>query len=425
MKEILHEWNPWWTSEYQFKGIKREILSQIIPWIDRKEIVSILGVRRGGKTTLFYEIIEHLIKRKGVNPKNILFIKADDDRVEKEKLIDASIDKYREAVQHTGSFYLFIDEVQEIDGWHKTVKRIYDLGGIKIFISGSNSSILKEELGSLLAGRFAYFEVFPFSFSEFLTARGIAAQNEQDITKNKNTIRGYLNEYLSKGAFPEIVLEKSETMKDEIIRFYFDSIFYRDVIRRKNIRNPAKMEKLVKYFLSNISSLANYSKIGRLLDLTVDSVGEYIKALEDAYLLFSINLFEFSYKKQVINPKKVYCVDTGMRNIVGFSFSEDIGKLYENAVYIYLKRKNKEIYYWKNRGECDFVVKAGKALTAIQVAYDVLQRETKEREVRAMLEVMEKFKLKEGTIITENYDSEEKFGDRTLRYIPLWKWLLK
>ncbi len=421
MKEILFEWNPWWSKEFEFKGIKREKLEEVLPWISRKEIIAILGVRRAGKTTLFYEIIDFLLKKN--DKKKIFFIKADDDRVEKENLIDKAIEDYRQFVNPTEDFYLFIDEIQELKEWQKTLKRIYDLEGIKIFISGSNSSLLKEELGSLLAGRFSYFEIFPFSFREFLKTKNMEANNELSVIKNKNLIKNYLNEYIENGAFPEVALEPRKKVKEELIKFYFDSIFYRDVIKRKNIRNSAKMEKLVKYFLQNISNLATFSRIAKMLDLTTDSITGYVKALEEAYLIFSINLFEFSYKKQIINPKKIYCVDTGMRNSVGFNFSLDIGRLYENLVFLKLRQKFNEIYYFSGKNECDFIVKNKKEILAIQVCYD-LNKENKEREINGLAEVFSKFKIKEGLVITENYENEEKIDNKKIFFIPLWKLLL-
>ena len=424
MEEFMLEWNPWWNKSYSFDGITRENLKNILPWIKRKEIVSIVGVRRAGKTTLLFEIVEHLIKKEKINPKNIFFIKADDDRIKKEKLIDDAIEKYKTLINPIGKIYLFIDEIQEIDEWQKAVKRIYDLrNDFKIFISGSNTSIIKEELSSLLAGRYATFEIFPFTFHEFLNAKGLNIKDNFTILQEKNAIKSFLKEYIQYGAFPEVALEKNENIRKELIGYYFDSIFYRDIIKRKNIRTPAKLENLIKYFLQNISNLANFTMTGKIFELSTDSVVEYTKALDDAYLIFSINLFDYSYKKQIINPKKIYCVDTGIRNIIGFKFSEDIGRLYENIVFLKLRRKLREIYYWTNKYECDFITKDGNKLEAIQVCYDI--EKSKERELNGLLDALINFKLNEGTIITENYEIEEKVDGKLIKFIPLWKWLLK
>lgn len=430
--DLIFEWNPWWKKEYNFEGINREKIKDILPWMSRKEIIALIGVRRSGKTTLFYEIIEYLIK-KGVNPKGIFFVKADDDRIKTKGLIDAAIDEYRKQVNPRSKFYLFIDEIQEISGWQKTLKRIYDLEkDIKILISGSNASLLKQETSSLLAGRFSYFEVFPFSFREYLKAKGIEVKNRLGIIENKYIIRKLLDEYTKEGSFPEVTLEKREKIKKELIKFYFDSIFYRDIIKRKQIRNPAKMEMLIKYLLQNISNLINFSKIAKAVELTSDSVTEYIKALEDAYLVFYINVFEFSYKKQIISPKKTYCVDSGIRNIVGFSFSEDIGRLYENIVFNSIRRKNEDIYYWRSpqHEEVDFVVKHGaKVKELIQVCFGFKDLETKNREVKSLIKASKELKCNDLTIITEDYEKEESIEllgiKRKIKIIPAWKWLLR
>jgi len=426
MREIIFEWNPWWDEKYDFKGIKRDKLNEVIPWIKRKEIISITGVRRSGKTTLMFEIIEHLIKKEQIPSKNIFFIKADDDRIDTDRLIDNALDEYYQLKNPESKIFVFIDEIQEIDKWQKTLKRIYDLKeNIKLFISGSNASVIKEELSTLLSGRCAYFEVFPFNFNEFLKSKGLSIESEREIIKQKNKIRHFLLEYLNGGGFPEVVLEDNTKTKKELIGYYFDSIFYRDIIKRRKIRNPQKLEKLVKYYLQNISNLANFTKIAKLLELTTDSVVEYTKALEDAYLIFNINLFEFSYKKQIVNPKKIYSVDIGIRNNIGFKFSEDIGRIYENIVFLQLRRKYKEIFYYKGKNECDFIIKKGKILDTIQVCYNLSNEKTKEREIKGLLEAMDKFKIKNGIIITNNYDADEKINKKTIKFIPLWKWLLE
>lgn len=424
-KDIIFEWNPWWSKKSFFKGISRKKMSSVLPWIDKKEIIAIFGVRRSGKTTFLYQLIDHILQ-KNCKGSQVFFIKGDDDRIDKKDLINVSIKEYQKIMNPEDNFFLFIDEVQEIENWDKTLKRIYDLNpNIKIFISGSNSMILKDELANSLAGRFAYFEIYPFDFIEFSDIKGVSFEKEVDLIKNKKYLLNFLDEFLRFGGFPEVVLEKNVSMKKELIMFYFDSIFYRDVIKRNKVRNAEKIESLLKYFLQNISSPANYSKIGRLLGISTDSVGEYTKYFEDAYVVFSVNVFAHSYKKQVINPKKMYCVDLGIRNFLGFNFSDDFGKLYENLVFLKLKVLKKEIYYWKseNEKEIDFVVKEGKKFELFQVCYSVDTAETKKREIEGLIEGMIFFNVKEGFVITEDFEYEEIIGKFKVHYIPLWKWL--
>lgn len=426
MKEILFEWNPWWDQPYNFQKIKRDLFTHIKKWIERKEIIAILGTRRSGKTTILFEIIDYLINEQQVDRNNIFFIKADDERVNKKELITTAIEEYYKWKNPKGKIFVFIDEIQELPEWQKTLKRIYDLDQEhkKIFISGSNASLLKEELSYLLTGRFAYFELFPFSFNEFLKANDIHIKNEVDHIKKKHELRNLLPIYVEYGGFPEIVLEKDTDRKDELLRFYFESILYRDIVKRKNIRNVEKLDRLVKWYLQNISAYANYEKVGKICDLSTDTVGEYTRFLEDAYLIFAINILAYSVKKQFINPKKMYCIDPGIRRIVGFIFSKDAGKMYENIVFIHLKQTGKDIYYWKNKNECDFIIKNKETIEQIlQVSYDLERSKT--REVNGLVEAMNNFKIKKGIIITQDYESTEIVGGKTIQFIPLWKWLLQ
>jgi len=321
--------------------------------------------------------------------------------------------------------FVFIDEIHEIPEWQKTLKRIYDLEqeNKKIFISGSNASLLKEELSYLLTGRFAYFELFPFSFKEFLQAHSVYIKSDADIIRQKNTLRNLLIPYIEFGGFPEIVLEKDKDRKEELLRFYFESILYRDIVKRKNIRSVDKLDRLVKWYLQNISSYVNYEKLGKFCELSTDTIGEYTRYFDDAYLIFVVNILAFSLKKQFVNPKKIYCIDTGIRRLVGFVFSDDAGKMYENIVFTHLKRTGKSIYYWKNKYECDFLVQRRKNVEqVIQVSYDLTS--TREREINGLVEAMKQFHVRKGIVITQDYEVKETIDRKEIEFIPLWKWLL-
>ena len=208
-----------------------------------------------------------------------------------------------------------------------------------------------------------------------------------------------------------------------MLRFYFESILYRDIVKRKNIRNVEKLDRLIKWYLQNISAYVNYDKLGRFCELSTDTVGEYTRYLEDAYLIFVINILAYSLKKQFVNPKKIYCVDPGIRRIVGFVFSEDAGRIYENMVFTHLKRAGMDIYYWKNKGECDFIIQnKGVVEQAIQVSYNL--KTSREREVNGLIEAMKKFNVKKGLIITQDYEAKETIEGSEIEFVPLWKWLL-
>ncbi len=429
-KEILVEWNPHWKKKARLKLIERELVKDIEQWLKRKEILGFIGVRRSGKTTLMSILISRLSSK--IPPENILFVKCDDDRVPKENLIDESIKNYRELINPRGKIFVFIDEVQEVDNWENTLKRIYDLEkNMKIIISGSNFSMLKEDFSYRLAGRIAYFEVYPLSFKEFLKTR-LTIKDKISAISKKNEIKHHLFEYMELGGFPEVVLESDPVIKKQLLQFYFDTIIYRDIIKKRDIRNAAKMEKMVNLLLQNISNTMNFSKVGKDISLSVDTVGEYAGFLKDAYLVFNVPVGSYSVKAQEINPKKIYCIDSGIRNIKGFRFSLDYGRISENIVFIELKRRNfsdplSRIFYWhdKKQRETDFLVMNElKIIEAIQVCWDISQPEVREREVEGLLYALNEFDLDSGLIITEDYEGEEIIGDKRVIFIPLWFWLM-
>ena len=419
-EEIFVEWNPWWTDDFEFDYIHRDIQKRIKQWLKRKEIIPITGCRRAGKTTLMYITINNLLKQ--VKKENILFIKCDDERVDEENLIEKVREKHKEMFNPQGRTYIFLDEIQEIKNWEKTIKRIYDLDEkIKIFLSGSR--LLKSELSSALAGRFIYFDVYPFSFSELLKAKGIKWKNRAELLSKKSKIKYHLREYLKWGGFPEIILEDDEEKKKELLRFYSDSILYRDVIKRSDINKPEKVEKLKNYLLSNFTNMLNYSRIAEHLGVSSDTISSYIHHMQESYFFFQLPIFSYSIKKQQFNPKKIYCIDNGIRNSVGFKFSDDLGRLYENTVFLELYRKYDEVYYWRHQDiEVDFLVKENNSVEKlIQVCYDVSK--AGEREEKSLIQGLEKFNLKKGIIITGDTRKEVEIKGKKIEYIPLWEWL--
>ncbi len=428
--EILAEWNPWWGRKPDFGLLDRELKKDVMEWVDRKEIVGIIGVRRSGKTSLLYLVIESLLNY--INPRNILFIKCDDDRVEKKDIISRSIEAYKELVDASSRVFVFIDEIQECEGWESTLKRLYDLEkNMKFFISGSNFSMLKEDITYKLAGRVAYFELYPFSFSE--TLKSFAGKKDKiNLLSKRHEIKHRFMEYMEFGGFPEVFLESDVKKKTQILQFYYDTIVYRDITKRRQIRNATKMEKMINFFLQNVSNPANFSKVGEFASISTDSVSEYVKYLQDAFFIFSVPMFSFSVKKQEINPKKIYCVDTGIRNVKGFRFSEDLGRLAENMVFVEIKRRNctnplVSVFYWQNKNsEIDFVVKEGvKAKELIQVCWNTENEETFKREFNGLVSGMKEFGLKEGVILTSDKEGKYTIKGKRIKCIPLWKWMME
>jgi len=423
MEEILKRWNTWWVynkvPENKKLIIREEILDNILRLIKPKEIVALTGVRRSGKSTIIYQVIDNLLNK--VNPKNILYFNFDEPL--KERGIDAIELIFRtflELNNPKGRKYVFFDEIQNIAEWERWVKKYYDLYGneIKFIVTGSNSTMLSTSLSRLLTGRLFTKKIFPLSFKEFIKFNNLMIK---DYSLQKDEIKHYFSKYLITGGFPEVVLEQDKEINHLRLKEYFDSILLRDVITSNEIRETAKLIELANYTMTNISSVFSYNKISKAINLNIHSLKEYLHFLENAYLVFQLRYFSYSLKESIMaqKPRKIYCIDNGLRNAGSFKFSKDEGKLAENLVFIELKRRGKEAYYWQSKGEVDFVVKnRDNSLTAINVTYT---DEINDRETKALLEFKKEFKkTKELILLTR--DTEKR--QQGIKFIPLWKWLL-
>lgn len=422
--EKLSEWNPWWENKEsinELKGKPREKYDSLIKSADIKEIIIILGVRRSGKSTLMYQMIDSLLS-KGVKPEQILFVNLEDKKFS-ENSLDDIYSAYRTSINLKEKAYVFIDEVHRKDGWESWIRKKYDLKeNCKFIISGSCSYLLKKEYATLLTGRNLTFEVFPLSFKESLLFNG-GVLNEEALRKGiigdkvKFEILNHFKEYIGKGGFPEILLAKEE-FKFKILKQYFDDILYKDIIGRYNL-NSKKTQDLALFLITNLASKISLRNLRNSLGISYDSVKDYLSYFIEAYLFFITDYFSYSVKEQKTRASKIYCIDNGLRNAVSFKFSDDFGKLAENLVFIELKRRNKDVYYWENKGEVDFVVKNGNKLTGINVTYS---DEINKREIESLKEFKEEFgkKVEKIIIITKELEKKEK----GVEFIPLWKWLI-
>ncbi|MDO8633793.1 MAG: ATP-binding protein [archaeon] len=421
----LIEWNPWWETKEvpeELKAKPRPSYGQLVNSIEIKEITIITGVRRSGKSTLMYQMIDSLLK-KGTAPAQILFVNIEDKKLVKDSLQDI-YSSYRQNINLDKKAYVFLDEIHKKDGWEAWVRKKYDLKTHdKFVISGSCSYLLKKEYSTLLTGRNVTFEVMPLSFDEFLLFNNITIDKNNIkkgllLEKTRLLILKSLDEYLSLGGFPEVVL-KSKNFKTKLLGQYFDDILYKDIIDRYNL-NSQKTKDLALYLMTNFTSFISLRNLRNSLGISYDTINDYLSYYTEAFLFFTADHFSYSFKEQKTLASKIYCIDNGLRNAVSFKFSKDEGKLAENCVFIHLKRQGKYAYYWKNRNEADFVIKnADYSLEAINVSYT---DEINEREIKGLQEFKKQNKkTKKLTIITK--DTEKK--ESGIEYVPLWKWLLK
>ena len=397
--------------------IDREKTKEVIKLLKLKLPIILIGIRRCGKSSLL-KLISNELK---LTKKDFLYINFNDER-----LINFSDENfqnildYLEENKYSKKSYLFLDEIQEVKNWEKWVDRIKEK--FPILITGSNSRLLSSEISTILTGRSISINLFPFSFREYLDYKKINITNYSLDTKLQNKIKSNFKEYFINGGMPKMVLEKNKI----ILRELYENIIYRDIIKRFNSNLEKPIKEISIYFLSNISSdisLRTLSKISGIKNLGV--LSEIYSSFEKAFLFFMINKFDYSVKKQIQNPKKIYSIDVGFPNNLGFKFSKDSGKIFENMVAISLRQKGFEIYYYRGKAECDFVIRDGtKIKKAIQATYE-LNEKNKKREIRGLVEAMEKFGLKEGIILT--YDEEDEFKINKKRVIvkPLWKWVLE
>jgi len=427
--EILLDWNYW--GNYKDNSKERpEYLRKIRELVKTKEIVVVKGVRRSGKSTIIAQFIRKLIEEKKVRAEDTLIVNFEDPRFYELNLsvFNQIYDTYLEKMQADPA-YVVLDEVQEVDGWEKFARFLHEAKKVNVIVTGSSSKLLSEEYSTLLSGRHVDSEVFPLSFREYLSFKGLRVESEVEKIKERYRIKGILREYMEYGGFPKVCLV-DQREKRTILQSYFNDIVIKDVQRRFNVKEVDKLEQLAKYYLANTSALHSFNKIKNILNISLDSVERFSRYLSIARLFFFIPKFSFSLKEQILNPKKVYCIDVGLRNVVGFKFSSDIGKIAENIVFLSIIEKEAEsnVFYWKDaKHEVDFLIKGkrNKISSLIQVCWDVNKEETKKREVGSLIEASKEFGCNNLFVITEDYEKEETVSGKKIQFIPLWKWLLR
>jgi predicted AAA+ superfamily ATPase len=378
------------------KGELREKLAQVT--LSKEFVLIITGIRRCGKSTLMQQLIKEL---KG----SVAFFNFEDPRIfgfEPNDFI-----KLDEVIGENTLYYCF-DEIQNVNNWELFVRHLHDKQKV-ICVTGSNASLLSRELGTKLTGRNIQIELLPFSYKEYLSFKKTTAE----ATTFKN--------YLLEGGFPDYL----KTANKEVLQQLLKDIIYRDIIVRHSVRNDKVLMSIALYLISNAGKEFSFTNIKNTFGVgSVNTVIDYIGWFEDSYLLFTVPKFSWSLKSVAINPKKVYIIDTGFGDANSLSFSNDTGRLFENAVYLQLRRTYKELYYFREKGECDFVVKEKNKVThAIQVCAEVSQ-ENLPREVNGLLEALTFFDLDVGMIITLNQEDEIIQDDKKIKLIPAWKWFM-
>lgn len=396
--------------------------------INTNKIISLVGVRRSGKTHVLYSIINKL--RKIAEPENIVYINFEDDRLfplemkDLNTLLDAYFEMHPD--KKNEKVYFFFDEIQNVQNWEKFIRRLYDTENCSIFLTGSSAKLLSKEIATALRGRTLSYEVFPLAFSEFIRFKGI--KSDLHSSKSQARIKNALSDYLIRGGFPEIInYEQAVFMKT--LQDYIDLIMYRDIIERFGITNTFLLKRLIKFCFSNISTLVSFNRLyndfkSEGLSISRNTVYEYISYLEDAYAIFTVPMYAKSVREQWRNPRKIYSVDVIFKTVMDYPLFIDIGRVFENIVFLELRRKAERIYYFKGKYEVDFYYTAGGKERLLNVSYEMESRDTRDREIRGLVEAMKRFSLKESTVVTSEQKELIKTDAGEINVIPLWQWLL-
>ena len=410
---LLEQQQAFWQRD---TGVERRQLGEMERALPLPHAVVISGLRRAGKSTLLAQFAHRL------GEERFYYVNFEDDRFLGFQAEDAN-DLYQALVELFGERRVFIiDEVQNVPGWEHFVRRFMDQG-VKFIITGSNASLLSRELGTRLTGRYVPVELFPFSFDEFLRFKGYAIPDLTRLTTvEKARLHKNLDEYLRLGGIPEPLKYPELPLR----RTLYDDILYRDIATRYRIEAVQALKELAFHLMSNPASQVSFNKLKEQFRLgSVNTIRNYLEYLENSWLIFAINVYDHSVKRQQIAAKKIYSVDTGLVNAIGFSFSPNTGRLMENAAFLALRRKTHEVFYYTTPAgdEVDFYLPESAQL--VQVAQSMDHAATREREIRALVDAMGALGLSSGSILTDSNTETITRNGFTIKIRSLAEWLLE
>lgn len=426
---VLNDWN-FWRNSPPCGVLRPQYVNALSQLLTTGQVVVITGSRRAGKSFLMRQLARQLIDR-GTPKEEILMVNLEDPRLAAPttETLSALFTAYRTHVGKSQTPYLFLDEIQVVKQWEKWVRMMHELRKATIIISGSNADLLSQELATVLTGRHVSLTVFPLALSEQLSFQKIPWESPLDRAAHAPEIQRVLGEQLEFGGFPQVVLSAE---KQSILLNYFDDIVTKDLVRRFRVRKVGALKKLAHFYLAQPASPVTFNAIEKFLEMSADTIEKFSGYFEIAYLFMFLTRFSAKAKERVKSPRKVYPIDTGLASCVGMRLSQNMGQHAETLVFLDLLRSRlthpqREIFYWKDvqHWEVDFVVKDGlSALQLIQVCWDLSSLKTQERETRALWKAMHELQVQEGLILTRDREDEETQDGRTIRYTPIWKWML-
>jgi len=390
------------------------------------KIIALAGVRRSGKTFLLFDTIRRL-EAQGVDRSRLIYLNFEDDRLQPLHAaeLDLVLRCHREVFPQAAKrrCYLFLDEVQNVPGWERWVRRLHDTEDIEVFVTGSSSRLLTRDLASALRGRSLTLDVFPLTFSEFLDFRGI--EWKPSHPDSESAARAALEDYLRWGGFPEVVLA-DEALKPLILGEYASLMLYRDVVERYGVRNEAVMRELLRFAFRNTACLVNVSKLHRDfsslgLSVSKNTLFEYLGFLVDSYLLFLIPKHERSLRKQAHNPKKLHVVDPGLVAAFQGNPDRDVGRKLETVVFLHVRRDRKDLFYQANGGEVDLLDEDGDLFW--NTCWSLTDPDTVRRERQSMSFARSCRAGVKGLLLY--HEVSPALAAKLPEATPAWRWLLE
>lgn len=393
---------------------------------DSGKVIGLSGVRRCGKTFLFFDTIRRLLAS-GVDRRRIIYLNFEDDRLQpvQPAELDLVLRCLREVFPEaaTGRLYLFLDEVQSATGWERWVRRLCDTEEVSVFVTGSSSRLLTRDLSSAMRGRSVTYEVFPLGFREFLAFRGV--HHEPYDARSESRTRAAFEDYLRWGGFPEVVLAKPP-MRPLILEEYASVMLHRDLVECNAIRNEVLMHGFLRHCFRNTATLLSLSKLHRDFqsqgyEISKNTIFEYAKLLEDAGLIFLLPRHEESVRKQARNPKKLHVVDLGLIGAFKAGADRDVGHKLETAVFLECRRRSREWHYHAGDSELDLCDAEGRLF--INTCWNLSDAVTAEREAAAMEAGARLLPRAEGVLLYHEHAPD------TVRCFPksqpAWRWMLE
>lgn len=429
LEQYLIESNPHWQGRKFVAGTPRELLSRVVKLLEIDHIIAITGIRRCGKSYFLRQLANHLLETT-VPADHILFVNFDMPAFVGEKahlVLDEILNTFKKLKNPQGKVYILFDEIQALPKWETWVKYNYDLykGQVKFIITGSNSQLLATELSTLLTGRVIEKRLFPFSFSEVLTHRGIDWKTLENRVLKRTEIMAHFDHYLVNGGMPELLdVELHEERREHLVS-YFDAIIYRDIVPRFSVRQAGLLNELAIYLLGHTSNLVNLYKTADYYKANRKTVREFTNFLQTALFIFMTPKFSFSPKTRELSLKKCFAADNGFVSYLPLQFSPNHGILLENLVFVELQRRYLHVFYWRNNRECDFItIDHAGVRHAFQVCYR-LTRDNRDREINGLVAVMSSPFNCEGMILTFSQTDEFTVDGHKIIVKPVFRWLVE